>query len=300
MLIDNQRRNGQGATQNTLESALYRTTRRWLHRPYRCADELRFQYRTYVPADLFQQPEPMKSDLHHLFPATTRPTISVVTTLRGSNLTHLVRWRFHVRWLSLRAPRRAQRDAPHARCSASRCVTRITTASSPARECPAQLARGLSARCDRPRTQRSDLLPAEAQPQSVHRLSSVHRPDHLDQHAFHRSRSTFARPDAGYDHLRSGASCCYDGLHLRSGKQWQHSRELFQRQRPPRPVTAGTGVDTTIGPGDALALQIAARLPPCRRSTVPDLQHRRAPAAQCSRFRSTRTALSSARSMNES
>ena len=68
MLIDNQRRNGQGATQNTLESAY--TGQLAVGYTDRTDAQTNFGFNTEhtFPQTYFSSAEPMKSDLHHLFP----------------------------------------------------------------------------------------------------------------------------------------------------------------------------------------------------------------------------------------
>jgi len=68
MLIDNERVNGQGATQNTLE-CIY-TGRQAVGYTSRtdCQSNYSFNTEHTWPQSLFSSLEPMKSDLHHLFP----------------------------------------------------------------------------------------------------------------------------------------------------------------------------------------------------------------------------------------
>jgi endonuclease I len=68
MLIDNQRRNGQGATQNTLESVY--TGQLVVGYTDRTDAQTNYGFNTEhtFPQTYFNSLEPMKSDLHHLFP----------------------------------------------------------------------------------------------------------------------------------------------------------------------------------------------------------------------------------------
>ena len=80
MIIDNKRTNGQGALQNTLE-CIY-TGREAVGYANRSDCQTNFSFNTEhtFPQSLFASMEPMKSDLHHLF-----PTDDVANNQRGDN-----------------------------------------------------------------------------------------------------------------------------------------------------------------------------------------------------------------------
>lgn len=80
MSIDNKRVNGQGASQNTLECVY--TGREAVGYTSRADCQTTFSFNTEhtLPQSLFASMEPMKSDLHHLF-----PTDDVANNQRGDN-----------------------------------------------------------------------------------------------------------------------------------------------------------------------------------------------------------------------
>jgi len=68
MWIDNQRVNGQGASQNTLESVYTGMQAVGYLNRTDCQNNFNFNTEHTFPQSLFTQQEPMRSDLHHLFP----------------------------------------------------------------------------------------------------------------------------------------------------------------------------------------------------------------------------------------
>ncbi|MBL0105372.1 MAG: endonuclease [Bacteroidetes bacterium] len=80
MIVDNQRYNGQGASQNTLE-CIYtgRLAVGYVDRSD-CQTNDNFNTEHTFPQSLFSSAEPMKSDLHHLF-----PTDDGANSIRGDN-----------------------------------------------------------------------------------------------------------------------------------------------------------------------------------------------------------------------
>ncbi|MCC7232976.1 MAG: endonuclease [Bacteroidia bacterium] len=80
MSIDNQMRNGQGASQNTIESIYTGALAVGYTDRVDCQNTFDFNTEHTFPQSFFSQLEPMKSDLHHLF-----PTDEVSNTKRGDN-----------------------------------------------------------------------------------------------------------------------------------------------------------------------------------------------------------------------
>ncbi len=80
MIIDNKRYNGQGATQNTLECVYTGRLAVGYTDRSDCQSTYSFNTEHTMPQSLFTSLEPMKSDLHHLF-----PTDDVANNVRGDN-----------------------------------------------------------------------------------------------------------------------------------------------------------------------------------------------------------------------
>ena len=124
MLIDNQRRNGQGATQNTPRERLYRQP------PFGYTDrtdaQTNYGFNTeHTFRRLISERRADETDLHHLFRDDLSNNQRGNNPFAGSN-PHPPGPMAVPRPMVCFEPRDAQRTL-HARCSASRCVTRITT-----------------------------------------------------------------------------------------------------------------------------------------------------------------------------